>query len=133
MDETEQLRLAQNLRQLLVVIFRDHAAHHLGAANPAAKANEDDQILVAVRLHRGFHFVLRRLEFFLQRAPFIVLGELVDAVPAGENVFADAERLGHFHDVAADVFHLLGILRLDGDETVGDQSAEIERDLRAVL
>ena len=47
-NETQQLRLAQDLAEFLVVILGDHSTHHLGAADPAAQANENDQVLVAM-------------------------------------------------------------------------------------
>ncbi len=80
-------------------------------------------------MHRGFHFVLGRLEFFLERIPFAVLGEFVDAIAAAEDVLAHPERLRQLDDVRADVLHLLAVLRFDGDETVRDQTTQIERDL----
>ena len=128
-----QRRLAQHLG---AVLHRNSCmtdrAHDLRAANPAAEAHEDHEVLVAIRLHRGLHFVLRRLQFFLKRVPFVVLGELVDALAAAEHVLAHAERLRQLDDVGADVLHLLAVLRFDGDETVGNQAAKIERDLRAI-
>src|SRR5205823_14535122 len=76
---------------------------------------------------------LSRLEFFLERVPFVVLGELVDAVAAAEHVLAHAQRLRQFDNVGPDVFDLLAVFRFDRDEAVGNQSAKIERDLGAVL
>ena len=122
----------KTLRASFIVILDDGCAHHLRAANPAAQADQNHQVLVAVRLHRGFHFVLGRLEFFLERIPFAVLGEFVDAIAAAEHVLAYPERLRQLDDVCADVLHLLAVLRLDGDETVRDQTTEVERDLRPV-
>ncbi len=42
------------------------------------------------------------------------------------------ERFGEFDNVGANVFDLLAVLRFDGNETIGDQTAEVQRDLRAV-
>ena len=43
------------------------------------------------------------------------------------------ERFGEAKDVAADVFDLLGVLGLDGDVPVGDEPAEVQSGLGAVL
>src|SRR6202040_1864128 len=118
-------RLPQHSGGAFVVILHDGGAHYLRAANPTAYADQDHQILVAVRLHGGFHL-------FVQRVPFAVLGELVDAVAATEHVLTHAERFGEFDDVGPDIFDLLAILRFDRDETIGNQPAEVKRDLRAV-
>ena len=57
-----------------------------------------------------------------------LIGDFIGAFSAaGEDVFAYPESLRHFDNIAADIFHLLRILRLDGDETVRHQSAKVER------
>ena len=80
-DKTEQLGLAQDLAETLVVVLCDHTAHHLRSANPSAEADENHEILVAMRLHGSLHLVLRGFQFFLKRAPFIIVGKLGDACP----------------------------------------------------
>jgi hypothetical protein len=92
----------------------------LSSANPSTNADQNDQVLVAVGLHRVLYFVLRRLQFFLERIPLICFREVVDAVAATENVLADAERLGQLDHIRANIFHLLAILRFHRDETVCD-------------
>jgi hypothetical protein len=76
---------------------------------------------------------LSGLKFFLKRVPLVVLGKLIDAVAATEDVLTYAERFRELNDVGPDVFNLLTVLRFNRDETIGNQTAEVERDLRAVL
>ena len=125
--------MSQHFCGALVVILHHGRADNLGAADPTTDAHQNDQVLVAVRLHRRFHFVLRCFQFFLERVPLIVFGELVDTVAAAEHVLAYAQRLGHFDNVGADVFNLLAVFGFNRDESVGDQTAKIERDLGAVF
>ena len=106
---------------------------HLRAANPAAESYQDYQVLVGVRLHRGFHFVLRRFQFFLERVPFVVLGKFVDAIAAAEQLSRLLRALLPSLMMSdADILHLLAVLRFHGDEAVRDQTAEVEGDLRAI-
>ena len=120
MDEIDQRRLPQDFRRAFVVILHDRRADCLCSANPAANAHQDHQVLIAVRLHRCFHFVLRCFEFFLKRVPLIVFRELVDAVTAAEHVLAHAERLRQLNNIGADVFDLLTVFRFHRDESVRD-------------
>src|SRR5205807_4611137 len=45
-DETDQRRLSQHFRTLLVKVLQDRRAYYLSAADPSSNANEDDQVLV---------------------------------------------------------------------------------------
>src|ERR1700730_14831026 len=85
-----------------------------------------------MRSHRSFDFILCRFEFFLQCVPIVVFGKLIDAAAASKNVLADAESLRQFDYVRAGIFDLLSVARLDRDETIGNETAEVERNLRAV-
>ena len=78
-----------------------------------------------MRSHRSLNLILCRLEFFLQRIPLVVFGKLIDAAAASENVFADAERLRQFDDVRSRVLYLLRVTRLNRDETIGNETAQI--------
>ena len=73
-----------------------------------------------------------RFQFFLERVPFVVLGEFVNAIAAAKQALANSERLCQLDDVGSDVFDLLTVLCFDRDKAVGNQPAEIQRDLRAV-
>src|SRR3984893_5638436 len=86
-----------------------------------------------MRLHRRFYFVLRRLQFFLERVPFVVLGKLIDTIAAAEDVLAHPERFRQFDNVGPDVLYLLTVFRFNRNESVRDQAPEIKRGLGAVL
>src|SRR5947199_4124579 len=125
MNKTDQRWLPQKFRAPLIVVSRDRPAHHLSSANPSTDADQNDQVLVAVGLHRVFYFVLRRLQFFLARIPLIRFREVVDAVAATENVLADAERPSELDHIRANVFHLLAILCFHLADTVCCYPAKI--------
>src|SRR6266581_705550 len=127
-----QCRFAQNLCGGLVIILYDRAGDHLRSADPPAKSNKDDQVLVGVRLHRGFHLILRRFQFLLERVPLVVLGKFIDAIAAAEQLLAYSERFSELHDIRADVLHLLTVLGFHGDEPIGYQTAEVEGYLRTI-
>jgi len=110
LDETYQRRLPQHFRGALIIILHHRRAHSLSSADPTADTYQNNQVLVAMRLHRRFHFVLCRLQFFLKRIPLVVLGKLVDAVAAAEHVLAYAQRLRQFDNVGPDVLNLLAVL-----------------------
>src|SRR5436305_7219269 len=99
MNKTDQGWLPQKFRAPLIVVSRDRSAHHLRSANPSTNADQNDQVLVAVGLHRVLYFVLRRLQFFLERAPLVRFREVIDAVAATKNVLADTKCLGQLDDV----------------------------------
>src|SRR4029434_3577669 len=125
-------RLPQNFCALFVIVLHDGRSNHLRTSNPTAERYQNYQILIGVRLHRGFYFVLRRFEFFLQRVPFVVFGKFVDAATATKQLFADAERLCEFDDVRPNIFDLLTVLCFHGDKAISNQTTEVEGDLRAV-
>jgi len=56
----------------------------------------------------------------------VVLGKVIDAVAAAEQLLADSERLAELHDVRPDILHLLTVLGFHGDEAIGYQPAEVE-------
>ena len=62
----------------------------------------------------------------------LCLGKFVDAIAAAEQLLAHSERLSELHDIRADILDLLTVLGFHGDESIGNQTAEIERDLRAI-
>ena len=124
--------MPQNLGAALIVVLHDGRADDLRAAHPAADTDENDQILVTVRLHGRFHFVLGRFQFFLERVPFIVLGKFIQTVAAPEQVLTYSQSFGELDNVRADILDLLTVLCFDGDKSIGNQAAQVQRDLRPV-
>src|SRR6266498_619867 len=127
-----QRRLAQNFCALFVIVLHDGRGDHLRASNPTAERYQNYQVLIGVRLHLGFYFVLSRFQFFLERVPFVVFSKFVDATAATKQFFADAERLCEFDDVRPNILDLLTILCFHGDKAISNQTAEVEGDLRAI-
>src|SRR6266487_5023703 len=132
LHEMNERRLAQNLRAAFVIVLHDRRGDFLRASNPTTERYQNYQVLVGVRLHRGFYFVLRRFEFFLQRVPFVVFGKFVDAATTTKQLFADAERLCEFDDVRPNIFDLLTVLCFHGDKAISNQTTQVKGDLRAV-
>src|SRR5262245_342312 len=124
-----QRRLAQNLCAAFVIVLYDRRSNHLRTSNPTAKGYENNQVLVGMRLHRRFYFILCRFQFLLKRVPFVVFSKLVDATPATKQLFTDAQRFCELDDVCSNIFDLLAVLRLHCDKAVGDQTAEVKGDL----
>src|SRR6266536_3538873 len=125
-------RLPENFCALFVIVLHDCRGDYLCASNPTAERYQNYQVLVGMRLHRGFHFVLRRFQFFLQRVPLVVFGKVVDATAATKQLFADAERLCEFDDVRPNIFDLLTVLCFHGDKAISNQTAQVKGDLRAI-
>ena len=125
-------RLAQNLRAAFVIALHDRRGDYLRASNPTTESYQNYQVLVGVRLHRGFYFVLRRFQFFLKRVPFVVLGKFVDAIAAAKQLLADPEGFCEFDDVRPNILDLLTVLCFHGDKAIGDQTAKVKGDLGAI-
>ena len=85
-----------------------------------------------MRLHCGFYFVLGCFQLFLQGVPLVIFGELIDGAAAAKQLLANSERLCKLDDVRSNVFNLLTVFCFDSNEAVGNQPAEIQRDLRTI-
>src|SRR5882762_2016549 len=132
LHEMNERWLAQNLRGAFIIVLHDRRGDYLRASNPTTERYQNYQVLVGVRLHRGFYFVLCRFQFFLKRVPFVVLGKFVDATAAAKQLFADPEGFCELDDVRPNILDLLTILRLHGDKAIGNQTAEVKGDLRPI-
>src|SRR4051794_39680012 len=102
------------------------AGNGLKTADPSADGDKDDEIGVLDVFECALGFVLGGLEFFLERIPLFMLGEVDEFCPARLNLVLHAEGAGELHDVAPDIVDSGGILGLHGNITVRDESAEVE-------
>ena len=121
--------LADELRELRRVVSRNEHGRDIGAANPCAERNENDEVLVFLLGHGEFDLVLGGFEFLAEGAPVVVGGEVIDAVPATEDALADIEFLGEIDDILAGVFYALSILSLHRNVAVCDEDAKHQRHL----
>src|SRR5581483_12319526 len=102
--------LTQNFCALLVVVLNNCGGDYLSPSDPTAQRYQNDQVLVGMRLHGGFHFVLRGFKFLLESVPFIVFGKFINAAAATEELFAHTKCLCQFDNVRPDILDLLAIL-----------------------
>ena len=103
-----------------------------GAANPTAHADELGEFVIAEFLHGAPHILECPVEFLANGLPILGVGFVGDAFGTLEHGFFHIDGLGEGEDAAADFLHALGILGLNGDETLGDDGAEEEGDLGAL-
>ena len=122
----------QQIRAVALVVRSDHVAQRLRAAQPAAEAHELRELFAAEFRHRGFHLAERAIEFLAHELPVLVVAGINDCLRALRHGLANAERVAEAEHAVADLFHLRGVLGLDGDEAFGDDAAEEERDLRLI-